>query len=85
MRSEVRDVGVDPNVAAAARDRRHEFDGNVEVERVTRPAADEEQPTLVVAPLAVLGGHDVAELSVTASNCPAGDVFEGNGVTELRQ
>ena len=81
VRSEVRDVGVDPDVAAAARDRCHELEGNMEEERVTGPAANEEQRVLVGAPVAVLGGHDTAELSVSAGDRPAGDVVQWHGLT----
>jgi hypothetical protein len=81
VRREVRDVGVNADVAAAARDRCHELEGNMEEERLAGPAANEEQRVPVGAPVAVLGGHDTAELSVSAGDRPAGDVVQRHGLT----
>lgn len=72
---EVRDVGVDADVATTARDGCDELEGDMEEKRVTDSAPNEEPGVLVGTPVAILGGHDVAELPVSAGDCPAGDVF----------
>ena len=83
--TEIRDVGVDPDVAATSGDQGHELEGNMEEERVTPSAPNEQQLVLVDTPVPALGVYDMAERPVSAGDRPADDVFQRHSLAQLRQ
>ena len=85
VRTEIRDVGIDPAVAPAAGDHCHKLEGNMEDERMTPSAPNEQQRVLVGTPVRALRVYDMAERPVSAGDRPAGDVFQRHSVAQLRQ